>query len=330
MQKLAALFVVPFLALFVPGAARGSATPTIAPRPTATPRPTPTPVAIPTYPPNALGDILVLSYHAIGRPEGRWQRTPENFRRDMEYLIAHGYYPVNLIDVVRRNLDDVPAGRRPVVLTFDDSSGGQFRYLEDGSVDPDSAIGILLAMHERYGDDWPLRATFFILLNNAESPGAPLFRQPNSAAQKVRALVEWGMEVGSHTIHHTDLSKAAAETVRWELAVSQQRIEALVPGYQVHSFSVPYGAYPRDISLLQESRSGSAGLTYRYEAAVKVGAGPASSPYSPRFDPYRIPRVQATQSQLDYWLSYYEKHPERYYVAGAEQAYREQHQASSP
>jgi peptidoglycan/xylan/chitin deacetylase (PgdA/CDA1 family) len=280
-----------------------------------------TPIAIPAYPPNLFGDVLVLEYHAIGRPEGRWTRTPENFRRDMEYLIAHGYYPVNLIDVVRRNLGHVPAGRRPVVLTFDDSSGGQFRYLEDGSVDPNCAVGILLALHAQYGDDWPLRATFFVLLNNAESPGALLFRQPDSAAQKVRALVEWGMEIGSHTIHHASLSGLGAEAVRWELAVSQQRIEALVPGYHVRSLSLPYGDYPRDITLLEGGRSASAGIAYQYEAAVKVGAGPAPSPYSSRFDAFRIPRVQAIQSQLDYWLSYYERHPERYYVAGAEQAY---------
>lgn len=243
-------------------------------------------------------------------------RTPENFRRDMEYLIAHGYYPVNLIDLVRRNLGYVPAGRRPVVLTFDDSSGGQFRYLEDGRIDPDCAVGILLAMHEQYGDDWPLRATFFVLLRDAESPGAPLFRQPDLAAQKVRALVEWGMEVGSHTIHHTNLSTAGTETIHWELAVSQHRIEALIPGYQVRSFAVPYGAYPRNVALLKEGYSESAELSYIYEAAVQAGAGPAPSPYSPRFDPFRIPRVQAIQSQMDYWFSYYEKHPERYYVAG--------------
>jgi peptidoglycan/xylan/chitin deacetylase (PgdA/CDA1 family) len=307
MRRLAVLFVVPFLALFALGAAPGPATP----------------IAIPTYSPNMLGDVLVLEYHAIGRPEGRWTRTPENLRRDLEYLLTHGYYPVNLIDVVRRNLGRVPAGRRPVVLTFDDSSAGHFRYLEDGSVDPNCAVGILLALHEQYGDDWPLRATFFVLLNNAESPGAPLFRQPDSAAQKVRALVEWGMEVGSHTIHHTSLGAAGAETVRWELAVSQQRIEALAPGYRVRSFSVPYGNYPRDVALLREGYSESAGIAYQYEAAVKVGAGPAPSPYSSRFDPFRIPRVQAIQSQLNYWLSYYEQHPERYYVAGAEQAYEQ-------
>jgi peptidoglycan/xylan/chitin deacetylase (PgdA/CDA1 family) len=285
----------------------GAEPPTVAP--TATPG-----LPIPSYPPNTMGDILVLEYHVIGEPEARWTRTPDNFRADMEYLLAHGYYPVNLIDVVRRDLGGVPRGRRPVVITFDDSTEGQFRYLDDGSLDPRSAAGILKAMHDRYGADWPLRATFFVLLG-ADKPGALLFGQEASGPQKVQTLVEWGMEIGSHTIHHLDLGRASAEQVRWELAASQNRIEALVPGLTVRSLSVPYGSYPADISLLKEGDAGTPELHYRYEAAVKVGGEPAPSPFSPHFNPFFIPRVQAIQSELDHWLGYYEQYPERYYVS---------------
>ena len=272
-------------------------------------------INIPLYPPNTMGDILVLEYHNISRPEGRWTRTPENFRLDLEYLLTHGYYPVNLIDVVRQNLDHVPRGRRPVVLTFDDSTGGQFRYLEDDSIDPDCAVGILLSIHQAYGEDWPLRATFFVLLLSADRPGALLFRQSDSGPQKVRALVDWGMEIGSHTIHHVNLGQITAAEIKWELAVSQDRIAALAPGYTVRSFSVPYGAYPSDISLLKGGYSESADLHYRYEAAVQVGYRPAPSPFSPDFNPYFIPRVQAFQASLDQWFVYYEQHPELYYVS---------------
>lgn len=300
-----------------------SESPPATPTPTATITPTPLPeneepvdtqLDIPRYRPNEMGDILILEYHSIARPEGRWTRTPENFRGDLEYLLANGYYPVNLIDVVRKNLDHVPRGRRPVVLTFDDATTGQFHYLEDESIDPDCAIGILLAMHEEYGKDWPLRATFFVLLNVSE-PGSPLFHQSAYGPQKVRALVNWGLEVGSHTIHHANLGQITAEEIKWELAVSQNRIAALLPGYTTRSFSVPYGAYPSDISLLEEGYSESADLRYRYEAAVQVGYKPAPSPFSPDFNPYLIPRVQAFQASLDQWFAYYEQYPERYYVS---------------
>ena len=267
-----------------------------------------------THEPNEMGDIMVLVYHAIGWPEQRWRRTPTNFRRDLERMYQYGYYPVNLIDVVRGNLDHVPQGRRPIVLTFDDSTVGQFRYLEDGTVDPDCAVGAMLAMHEQYGDDWPLRATFFVLMESDE-PGYPLFRQPESAVQKLRELVEWGMEIGSHTVTHPYLSMITPDRVEWELAVSQNRIEALLPGYEVRSLSVPFGSYPSDVSILGWGHAESLDLYYEYEAAVRVEGGPAPSPFSPNFRPLLIPRVQAIQAQLDSWFFYYEQHPERYYVS---------------
>ncbi|TET50895.1 MAG: hypothetical protein E3J64_07665 [Anaerolineales bacterium] len=282
-----------------------------------TPSPTP-PFAIPAYPPNTQGDILVLVYHGIYRPEGRWARTPENLRRDLETMLAQGYYPVNLTDMATGNLGHVPRGRRPIVLTFDDSSSGQFRYLEDGSVDPDCAVGVLLAMHETYGDYWPLRATFFVLLWDADEPGTPLFGQPESAAQKVRVLVEWGMEVGSHTIDHSNLALLPPTRVKQELAASQDRIEALIPGYHVRSLATPEGAIVRDTSLLRRGRSES-GSYYHYEAVVLLLGRPALSPFSSDFDPYTIPRVQAIQSELDAWFSLYEQHPERYYISDGNQ-----------
>jgi peptidoglycan/xylan/chitin deacetylase (PgdA/CDA1 family) len=171
-------------------------------------------------------------------------------------------------------------------------------------------------MHEKYSDDWPLRATFFVLLRNADEPGAPLFRQPDSAIQKVRALVDWGFEVGSHTITHPTMNEITDEEVKWELAVSKARIEALIPGYTVRSLALPNGIYPIDKSLVKEGHSESADLSYRYEAVVQLGALPCPSPFSPDFDPYTIPRIQAIQSQLDQWFSYYETHPEHYYVSG--------------
>ena len=286
-------------------------------QPAETARDTPA-IDIPTYPPNRLGDVLVLVYHGIGRPEARWVRTPENFRADLEYLLAHGYYPVNLIDLARGNLDHVPQGRRPIVLTFDDSTAGHFRYLEDGTIDPDCVVGVLKAMHDAYGEDWPLRATFFVLLH-AGKPGPLLFRQAGLGPQKVQALVDWGMEVGSHTITHADLSQIGPDEIKWELAVSQNRIEALVPGYRVRSFALPYGIYPADASLLKEGYAPSEDLTYRYEAVVTLRARPALSPFSAEFDPLFITRVQAIQSQLDTWFSYYERYQERYYTSAGDE-----------
>lgn len=270
--------------------------------------------AQPVYPPNPQGQVLVLEYHLIGEPEERWQRTPANFRADLERLWTAGYYPVNLRDLAAGDLSMVPAGKRPVVLTFDDSSIEQFRLLPDGSVDPACAVGILLDFYAAHPADWPLRATFFVL-QAVDAPERILFGQPELAQQKLRMLVEWGMEVGSHTLSHANLAESEPEEIKRQLALSQAGLEELLPGYEVVSLSVPFGAYPEDERLLV------GGLyedkLYTYQAAVEVSGGLVPSPHAPEFDPYHIPRVQAIQSELDYWLEAADA-PGVYYVSPGE------------
>lgn len=270
--------------------------------------------AQPAYPPNLDGQVLVLEYHLIGEPEERWQRTPANFWADLERLLAEGYYPVNLRDLATGQLGMVPAGKRPVVLTFDDSSIGQFRMLPDGQVDPNSAAGILLDFHQAHPADWPLRATFFVL-QDVDAPDRVLFGQPEWAGQKLQMLVDWGMEVGSHTISHANLAQSSLQEIERQLGLSQARLEALLPGYEVVSLSIPFGQYPQDETLL--ARGEYQDQAYEYLAAVRVGGGLAPSPGSPGFDPYHIPRVQAIPSELERWLNYANQ-PGVYYVSAGE------------
>src|SRR3989442_10942569 len=100
------------------------------------------PAAAQPPPPNELGRVMILEYHKIDSPEQRWTRTPENFRRDLERLHARGYRLIALNDLLDGRIA-VPAGTTPVVLTFDDSSPGQFRYVEENTaveIDPKSAV----------------------------------------------------------------------------------------------------------------------------------------------------------------------------------------------
>jgi len=270
--------------------------------------------ATPSYPPNTDGRVLVLEYHRIGDPEGRWQRTPDNFRADLERLLASGFYPVNLRDLVEGQLDKVPAGKRPLVLTFDDSTIGQFRLLADGTVDPDCAVGILQTFHNEHPADWPLRATFFVLQAEGE-PGVAMFGQPSLAKDKLGMLEEWGMEIGGHTLSHANLAQLSDDAVRRELALAQAQLEEWIPGYEVVSLSVPYGMFPKNQSLIAEGVY--EGFNYSYKLAVMVGANPARSPRSSSFDPYHVPRVQAIQTELDYWLDQVSQ-PGVHYVSAGE------------
>jgi peptidoglycan/xylan/chitin deacetylase (PgdA/CDA1 family) len=274
--------------------------------------PTPTPVPGPYFAgANEMGKVIVLEYHRIGYPEQRYQRTPDNFRADLQRLYQDGYYPVNFIDLVR-GLPNVPAGKKPVVLTFDDSDISQFYLLPDNTIDADSALGIILNFHDQYGNDWPSRATFFVLGNDV-SNYVSIFGQPEWATAKIQYLIDLGMEVGSHTVNHTDLSVATAERIEWELAVSKHVIEQLAPGYTVQTLSVPYGGFPYTLAFLKSGRWNE--FSYTYAGNVAAWGGPTVSPFDPTFEPYNVSRLEVSDIWIDHWLTYFEQNPHEYYVS---------------
>lgn len=268
--------------------------------------------ARPGYPPNTAGFVPVLRYGEIGRPAGPGQRPPEALRADLERLLAAGYYPVTVRGLVDERLSMVPAGKRAVVLTFDGATPGQFRLLDDGSVDPDCAVGILKAFHDAHPADWPLAATFFVPAVG-EEPGAEVFGQPEAARAKLAALLAWGMEVGSYPATGSLAGKGAADVQR-ELGRGQALLERWLPGRRVSALALSDAVAPADRRLLAQGEH--AGMKYQYAAAVGLGAGPAPSPQTPRFDPYRIPRIEATDAALDYWLAVLERPGLAYVSAG--------------
>jgi hypothetical protein len=265
-----------------------------------------------TRPPNELGRVMILEYHGIGTPEGRWTRSPAHLRRDLEQLWGAGYRPITLNALITGSID-LPRGASPVVLTFDDSSPGQFRYVKRDDrqeIDPDCAVGILEDF-ARPHDGFQLTATFFVL-PGADEPNR-LFGQPEYEARKLRYLVSRGFELGNHTLWHADLSKYPEAVVRSQLARAQQRIEQIVPGYRLRALALPMGNYPRQIEWAVQGSA--AGVTYAHDAILMVGGGAAPSPFSARFDPYRLPRIQAVDSALDTWLAYFAQHPAQRFVS---------------
>jgi len=261
---------------------------------------------------NELGRIMILEYHKIDYPEERWTRTPENFRRDLETLHARGYRLQSLNSLVEGRIT-VPAGTTPVVLTFDDSSAGQFRYLERNGapeIDPKSGVGVLEAFI-RENPDFGRAATFFVL--PGAKPPNNLFNQPALEGRKLRWLVEHGYELGNHTLWHANLGKYDEATVRAQLAEAQVWVQRHVPQYRLRTLALPHGVYPRDVTW---ALSGTAkGTTYRHEAILMVAGGAAPSPFARSFDPVRLPRIQAVERDLRHWLSHFDRTPGDRYIS---------------
>lgn len=273
---------------------------------------------------NELGRIPILEYHLIGDSDSRWMVERGRFREQLRMLYERGYRPITVSELVDGKID-LPAGRSPVVFTFDDASPSQFSYVErDGrlEVDSNSVVGIWLAFNARH-PDWGKKATFCMLPGAAA--GRSFFGDKGIEGQKtewrmkkVRFLAEQGFELCNHTLWHANLANYPDSVVRQQIARGDLAIDSAVAGYQVRTFALPLGMWPQNRELARggwwrDPKSGRV-TVYKYDAVLMVSGGPARSPFDPLFDPYRLPRVQVYGDELEKALDHLERM--RYVASG--------------
>lgn len=264
---------------------------------------------------NLRGEVMILVYHRFGASDSRWTRGWSSFDHDLARLAEANYRPVTLWEYVSGRFV-LPAGTTPVVITFDDSSNNQVKFTPDGRLAPDCALAHWLAF-SRTHPEFPMRGVFFI---NPGLGGHAAFDQPRFAVQKLRLIVKLGGEIGNHTLTHANLRRQAAIAAR-EIALGQYYLRQDLPDYQVHSFALPFGIYPVPSLLAWQGawrnpRPGPpAEVNWHYADVVKVGAGPAASSLVAGFDPFHLPRVQAFDPEIDRWMEYFQRHPDRRFVS---------------
>ena len=237
-----------------------------------------------------LGAVPVLMYHQlVAVPKGDYDQTPAQFRAELEMLYAHGFRTVTAAALVAGH-PDVPAGRSPMVLTFDDSTVSQYAELPDGTVDPQSAIGILLAVAKAHGEDHPVASLY---VNAAPFAGKDAY---------LAKLTSLGMELGDHTATHANLRQLDDRAVQRELAAGLGVITSGAPGATVTTMALPFGVHPRNRPLAHTGKG------YDFSGVLLVGSNPAPSPYAASFDPLELPRIRSGRRTGDqaftstYWL----------------------------
>lgn len=251
---------------------------------------------------NELGVIPVIMYHRIvPAATADTDRTPDQFRAELERLAADDYVPIKATQLVT-GMIDVPAGKHPVVLTFDDGWPSQLTLDPTGVPTPDCAVGILLEVAKAHPGFRPT-ATFFV---NRRPFG-------DATPTTLRWAVAHGFEIGNHTIHHVHLFRLSDAQAQREIASLQAMVEQVAPAATMHTIALPYGIRPRTEAL---ALNGSAnGIDYHYSGVFLVGAEPAPSPFSVRFDPLRVPRIRSdggggtTPLASSQWLDTLDAHP---------------------
>jgi peptidoglycan/xylan/chitin deacetylase (PgdA/CDA1 family) len=260
-------------------------------------------------------DVLVRA-GVIEEGDTMWHRTPDQFRQDLQWLYDNDFYVIPIRDYIRNEIN-APAGKRPVVLTFDDGVVSQFRYIEhgDGSleIDPSSAVGILEEFFSRY-DDFG-RGGLFSILPMAPFSWPDAIQQAEFGEEKLQWLIDNGYELGNHTVGHVNLREITDDEIKAELAGAEEMIREFVPEVEISVLAVPFGMYPQggDTSIFRGFEY--EGRHYELDGALMVGAEPAPSPVHVDFDPMWIPRINADDDELGKWFSFVEDNPGIMYVS---------------
>lgn len=259
---------------------------------------------------NELGQIPVLMYHRIvKKPDRTLDRSTKELYDELTRLAKGGYQPITAAEFVSGRFD-VPAGKHPVVLTFDDSTPDQFALDANGAPRPDTAVGIIQQV-ARENPGFRPTATFFVVKDVFGMDDA-------QASAGLKWLLQHGYDVGNHTQSHADLSVLPEKKVQDEIGGMEDRIARLA-GARTATLAYPFGSVPRKEKWAREQEG-----RYSFQGIFLAGWRPSPSPFDEEFDRWNIPRVRSegkikendcTKFCSTAWLEHLDKNPHERYTS---------------
>jgi peptidoglycan/xylan/chitin deacetylase (PgdA/CDA1 family) len=198
---------------------------------------------------------VILLYHSIAEnePADPYAVSRNAFCEQISWLIDQGYEFVSLAALVqslRKGLGDKTG--KQVILTFD-----------DGYQDFTLNAFPILQRHR-------LPATVFLvtdMLGQKATWSKSGLSVPLMTEEEVRCIKAEGIDLGSHTLTHTDLTALSDHELQRQLVASRQALVDL--GETFHSFSYPWGN--------NTDREAEAVKGAGYECAVGAGWRPGVS-----------------------------------------------------
>lgn len=261
---------------------------------------------------NEAGTVPVLMYHRIMKKRlASIDRTPAQVRQEMEKLAEDGYVPITAREFVTGKIN-IPAGKHPVVLTFDDGHASHFALDGNGMPAKDTAVGIIYQVAKKHPGFRPV-ATFWV---NREPFG---LRERRDQTRAVQWLTSRGFEVANHTWTHPNLPGLSKKKVAEQIVRTERLLDKLGAGPS-DTLALPFGAMPRKRSTAQSGKWD--GSRYAFKGVFLAGAQPSESPFVKNFDWRAIQRIQSNGKKGEcrkwcsqYWLEWLKKHPDRLYTA---------------
>ena len=143
--------------------------------------------------------------------------TPDDFNRQLDWLAANGYHPVDFQDLRQYYAGQEPLPAKPIVLTFDDGYRDMYT----------NAYPALRAHH--------FKAVSYVVTGFAGGPNYMTW-------DMIRELEANGIEIGAHTYSHLDLTKVSPDELHRQLVDSEGDFLAQL-GHPVVDFCYPAGRF---------------------------------------------------------------------------------------
>ena len=185
----------------------------------------------------------ILCYHHVSSEPGMYSVSPWRLESDLTRLAEEGFYLVTPEDL-DNGMMQVPAGRRPVMVTFDDGWKDNMCYAADdpASLDPSCALAVMERVSERH-PDLGRGAVFYLSWDKVP------FGDKSLVEHKMNRLLDMGYAIGNHTLYHASFASLARD--RWDRTVNGaldrfHRSLGLRSRY-VSSLSYPGGALPKNV-----------------------------------------------------------------------------------
>ncbi|MDR0326602.1 MAG: polysaccharide deacetylase family protein [Oscillospiraceae bacterium] len=186
--------------------------------------------------------VPVLMYHCVEDNEtnNAFYVSVADFEAHLRYLYENDYRTITMRELTRMVTSGEEVPPRAVVLTFDDGYINNYTNV--------------LPLLEKYGMSGTVYALSFY-------PGWAC------TPEMLRDMNRRGMEIGSHTKSHANLTKLAPEEAVDEITRSKEALERVL-GIEITSFAYPYGAYNTELAQAVKNAG--------YQSAVSMTVGHAS------------------------------------------------------
>ena len=211
--------------------------------------------------------IPIITYHSIDDSDSVVSISPAVFRRQVKYLSEAGYTSLSLRELAASFKHSRGVPDKPIVLTFDDGFKNFYTHAFPALSEYNFSATVFLVTDfcGKY-NDWNG--------NPRELPRSELL-----SWSEIKFLSDAGIEFGSHTRTHPDLTKLSHAEAEAEITDSKAAIEDAL-GKEAATFAYPFGRHNASIREIAASN---------FDASCSVALGKMS----PQSDFSSLERIDA-------------------------------------